>query len=123
MGPKRANERVKKPTAFAFFKEQLTPAYEEKYGKPKRGKIMKSTFNAILANDFKLPGVKDIFSHLKPVQGFQLPEYTKSQLFLLELKGYNPTFARMKREPRLSKEAMARAVQPLRFNDSTACGA
>ena len=125
MSHKRANENAKKPTAFAFFKEQLTPAYQEKYGvpkpKPKSNPMMnKSTLNAIMSNDFKLPGVKDIFSHLRPVQGFQLPDYTKEKLDLLEYKGFAPTSSRVQPDAplRLSKEKMAEVEQPLRFNNS-----
>ena len=108
----------KKPSAFAFFKEQLTPEYQKKYGVPKsKPMMMKSTLNAIMANDFKLPGVKEIFSLLRPVQGFQLPDYTKNQMYVFEEKGLAPTLNRTQ-PGRISKEELAKVEQPLRFNDS-----
>ena len=116
MAPKRKSEQSgkgKKLTALAFFKEQLTSAYQEKYG----GVYAKSTLNAIMANDFKLDGVKELFSHMKPVDGFQLPDYTKDQLFTLEMKGFAPALNR-NQPGRVSKETLAHVEKPICFNKS-----
>ena len=120
MTPKRKNDKPKKITTFSFFKEQLTDKYLEKYGSPKSDPPMiKSTLNAIMANDFKLPGVEELFAHLKPVSGFQLPDYRKEQIDhgIFEYKGFARTLNRQQ-PGRVSKEDLARVEEPLRFNNS-----
>jgi hypothetical protein len=122
MAPKRSTSEqsgAKKRTPLAFFKEQLTSVYQKKYGTPKgTPRMPKSVLNAIMSNDFKLEGVKELFTHMKPVEGFQLPDYTKDQLeFTFERKAFASTIN--KHQPgTVSKEMLARVEKPILFNKS-----
>ncbi len=80
--------------------------------------MAKSVLNAIMSNDFKLDGVKELFSHMRPVAGFQLPEYTKDQLTnTFERKAFASTLN--KHQPgTVSKEMLARVEKPILFNKS-----
>ena len=113
---KLKTSKVKKKTGFKKFKEQMTEAYLFKYGKPPT--TAKSTLNAIMGNDFKLDGVKELWTQDGVVAGFVLPDYRQEQLSTLEFKGFAPTLN--KHEPgRVSAEILAHIVNPDRGIDKS----
>lgn len=78
-----------KETPLSRFKVQYKGAYEQKYPD-----ATKSTLNAIILNDFKLPGVKELFSQDGIVEGYELPDYSDSSVSTLERKGFASVLAK-----------------------------